>query len=99
MGKNSRLLLPAERLRDWCGNMVSVDHFVYELRRQLNDAADQGASEIVVTSHNLARSVRSGTAWLDACCEAMHQEVRDGDVIIQKGSGVGFTVIYCLPRA
>jgi hypothetical protein len=51
-----------------------------------------------MTSRGLARSVRSGTAWLDACCEAMHQELRDGDVIIQKGSGVGFTVIYCLPR-
>jgi hypothetical protein len=36
--------------------MVSVDHFVYELRRQLNDAADQGASEIVMTSRGLARS-------------------------------------------
>ena len=54
--------------------MVSIDHFGYELRRQLHEAAAKSASELLITSHDLCRSVRSGTAWLNACCEAMEQE-------------------------
>jgi len=63
--------------------MVSVDHFVYELRRRLHEAAANGASELLLTSHELCRSARSGTAWLNACCEAMEQEIRDGDLVVQ----------------
>jgi hypothetical protein len=79
--------------------MVSIDHFAYELRARLGSAALQGATNILITSEELCRSVRMGTAWLDACCEAMQQEVRPGDTIVQgKDSGVGMAVQYRLPR-
>lgn len=78
--------------------MVSVDHFVYELRCQLKNAAAQGNNQLLVTSYDLCRAVRSGTTWLDACCEAMESEVRDGDQIIQDRSGHGMSVRYRLPR-
>ena len=78
--------------------MVSVDHFSYELRRQLNEAAANGASKLLLNSHELCRSVRSGTAWLNACCEAMEQEIRDGDIVVQDRNGLGMIVQYSLPR-
>jgi len=78
--------------------MVSIDHFGYELRRQLHEAAAKSTGELLITSHDLCRSVRSGTAWLNTCCEAMEQEVRDGDVIVQDRSGHGMAVRYQLPR-
>jgi len=78
--------------------MVSVDHFTYELRRQLREAAADGASELPLTSHELCQSVRSGTAWLNACCEAMEQEVQEGDIVIQDRNGLGISVRYKLPR-
>jgi hypothetical protein len=78
--------------------MVSVDHFGYELRRQLNDAAASGANELLLTCHDLCRSVRSGTAWLNTCCEAMEHEIRDGDLVVQSRSGHGMAVRYRLPR-
>src|SRR5829696_2442738 len=79
-------------------NMVSADHFGYELRQQLSKAASKSASELLITSHDLCRSVRSGTVWLNACCEAMEQEIRDGDVVVQNRSGHGMAVRYRLPR-
>lgn len=78
--------------------MVSVDHFGYELRRQLHEAAANGANELLLTCHDLCRSVRSGTAWLNTCCEAMEQEIRDGDLVVQSRSGHGMAVRYQLPR-
>lgn len=78
--------------------MVSADHFGYELRQQLSEAAAKSASELLITSHDLCRSVRSGTVWLNACCEAMEQEIRDGDVVVQNRSGHGMAVRYRLPR-
>jgi len=41
--------------------MVSVNHFGYELRRQLNEAAASGSNQLLVTSHDLCRAIRSGT--------------------------------------
>jgi hypothetical protein len=78
--------------------MVSVDHFGYELRRQLNEAAASGSNQLLITSHDLCRAVRSGTAWLNACCEAMEQEVHDDDIVVQDRSGHGMAVCYRLPR-
>jgi len=78
--------------------MVSVDHFSNELRRQLREAAADGASELPLTSNELCRSVRSGTAWLNACCEAMEQEVQEGDIVVQDRNGLGISVRYKLPR-
>jgi hypothetical protein len=78
--------------------MVSVDYFGFELRHQLSEAAANGATELLLTCHDLCRSVRSGTAWLNTCCEAMEREVRDGDLIVQDRSGHGMAVRYQLPR-
>lgn len=78
--------------------MVSVDHFGYELRRQLRDAAADGASELPITSHDLCRSIRTGTAWLNACCEAMEQELQESDIVVQDRNGLGMSVRYKLPR-
>ena len=61
--------------------MVSVDHFAYELRSQLRTAAAQGATNILITSRELCRSVRIGTSFLDACCEVMQQELRSDDIV------------------
>ena len=77
---------------------MSVDHFGYELRRQLREAAADGASELPMSSHDLCRSVRDGTAWLNACCEAMDQEVQEGDIVVQDKNGLGMFVRYKLPR-
>jgi hypothetical protein len=78
--------------------MVSVDHFGYELRHQLREAAANGANELLVTHHDLCRSVKSGTGWLNVCCEAMEREVRNGDVVVQGRTGHGMAVRYRLPR-
>ena len=78
--------------------MVSVDHFGYELRRQLRDAAADGASELPITSHDLCRSIRTGTAWLNACREAMERELQESDIVVQDRNGLGMSVRYKLPR-
>jgi hypothetical protein len=79
--------------------MVSVDHFSHELRSQLHSAAAQGATSIVITSTELCKSVRMGTAWMEACCEAMQQEIKPSDIVIRdRDSGVGMRVRYQLPR-
>ena len=79
--------------------MVSVDHFTHELRSQLYSAAEQGATNIVITSSELCKAVRMGSVSMDACCEAMQQEVKPGDVVIwHKDSGAGMSVRYQLPR-
>jgi len=79
--------------------MVSVDHFAYELRSQLRSAFCQGATSILISSRELCKSVRMGTSFLDACCEAMQQEIRPDDVVVQgKDSGSGMSVRYKLPR-
>jgi hypothetical protein len=79
--------------------VVSIDHFKYELITQLRNATEQGAQKIVITSTELCQSVRGGNSSMDACCQAMHDEVEHGDFIIQgKGSGSGMVVRYQLPR-
>jgi hypothetical protein len=52
-----------------------------------------------MTSHDLCRSIRAGTAWLNACCEAMQQELKDSDIVVQDRNGLGMSVRYKLPRA
>jgi hypothetical protein len=78
--------------------MVSVDHFGYELRRLLREAAADGASELFMTSDDLCRSVRTGSAWLNTCCEAMEREIQEGDIVDQDRIGLGMSVRYKLPR-
>ena len=80
--------------------MVSVDHFTDELRSQLRTAHAQGAKTIVITSTELSKSVRTGSASLEACCEAMQAEVRLGDVVMSENEvGIGMSICYQLPRA
>jgi hypothetical protein len=79
--------------------MVSIEHFAHELRRRLHEAAANGAPELLVTHRELCQSVRSGTAWLNFCCEAMEQEVRTGDTVVHDRSGHGMAVRYRLPRS
>ena len=67
--------------------MVSIDHFGYELRRQLHEAAAKSTSELLVDLPTILpiRQIRNGL--VNTCCEAMAQEVQDGDVIVQDRSG------------
>jgi hypothetical protein len=79
--------------------LVSVDHFRYELITQLRSATEQGAQKIVITSTELCKSIRGGNTSMDACCQAMQDEVNHGDVIVQgRNSGAGMIVRYQLPR-
>jgi hypothetical protein len=79
--------------------MVPVDHFTHELRSQLHSAAAQGATGMVITSSEPCKSVRMGTASMDACREAMQQEIKPSDVVVRdKDSTAGMSVRYQLPR-
>jgi hypothetical protein len=79
--------------------MVSVDHFAHELRTQLRKATEQGATHILINSTELCHSVRGGIRSVDACCEAMLDEFKHGDVMVrEKGSGARMMVRYQLPR-
>jgi hypothetical protein len=80
--------------------MVSTDHFQYELRAQLSRAAQGGRIDVLINSGELCRSILGGTAWANACCDAMQAEFRLGDtILLDRSSGAGMTVIYLLPRA
>ena len=80
--------------------MVSVDHFAHELRSQLRSAFSQGATSILITSGDLCKSVRTGSAYMDACCEAMQRELQPNDILVRdKDSGAGMSVRYRLPRS
>jgi hypothetical protein len=79
--------------------VVSVDHFRHELLAWFGRAAEQDATNLVVTSGELSASVRGGSRSADACCEAMESEIRPGDVVVvAKSLGAGMTVRYLLPR-
>jgi hypothetical protein len=78
--------------------LVSVDHFKYELLAQLRSAAAQGATTVVVNSTELCRSIRNASDSTQACCAAMEAEIKPGDVVIEQKSGTGMTVRYLLPR-
>jgi hypothetical protein len=80
--------------------MVSSDHYRHELLAQLGRAAKQGHINIL-NSGELCRALRTftGTAGLDACCDAMQDEIKLGDfLLLERTSGAGMTVRYRLPR-
>jgi hypothetical protein len=80
--------------------MVSTDHFRYELLAQLGRAAQGGRIDVLVNSGELCRSIQNGSAWSDACCDAMQNEFKTGDtMLLDRSSGAGMTVRYLLPRA
>jgi hypothetical protein len=65
----------------------------------LKRAAEQGATNILIRASELCRSVRMGTSSMDACCDAMQNEIKPGDVVVlHRNSGAGMTVRYLLPR-
>ncbi len=78
--------------------MVSVDHFAYELRLKLKDAAEQGAANIVITSGEFCKAIRNSGHSTQACCDAMQAEVRPGDDVLVSASGLGMKIRYRLPR-
>ena len=79
--------------------MVSVDHYKQELHAQMESAANYGAPDILINAGELCRALRGGITATDACCKAMREELKPGDlVLIESGAGVGMTVRYRLPR-
>jgi UDP-N-acetylmuramyl pentapeptide synthase len=69
-----------------------------ELAAQLQLAATRGAMDVLITAGELWRTV-PGSGAIDACCAAMQEEVKYGDVVlIERSAGVGMTVRYQLPR-
>jgi hypothetical protein len=78
--------------------MVSADHFGYELRQQLSEAAAKSASELLITSHDLCRSVRSGTVWLNAVAKRWSKKFGTATLLSRTGagterpSGIGYRV-------
>jgi hypothetical protein len=79
--------------------LVSTDHFRHELQAQLGRAAKQGHIDILINSGELCRSLRTftGNLGLIACCAAMQDEIRLGDVLLPS-NGAGMAVRYQLPR-
>jgi hypothetical protein len=78
--------------------MVSADHFAHELRMHLRNAADQGATTIVITSGDICKNIRMGNSSTQACTKAMLAEVKPGDVVLVSSSGAETIVRYRLPR-
>jgi hypothetical protein len=79
--------------------MVSTDHFRQELLAQLDRAATGGTIDVLITSGELCRAVPKGSAWSNACCDAMQAEFRQGDtMVLGRTNRAGMTVRYLLPR-
>jgi hypothetical protein len=79
--------------------MVSVDHFRQELQAQMDRAAANGATDILINGGELCRTLRGNSASMEACSNAMRAELKPGDIVfIEAGMGVGMTVQYRLPR-
>ena len=79
--------------------MVSFDHFRLELLTQMAEAATKGQLAILINSHELCRSFRTGSSWSSSCCNAMEAEMTVGDtLIVERANQSGMTVRYLLPR-
>jgi hypothetical protein len=81
--------------------MVSIDHFRQELLAQMGSAARQGATDVLINSGELCRSLRrfTGNLGLVCCHDAMQAEMKPGDILlIERPNGAGMTVRYVLPR-
>jgi hypothetical protein len=65
----------------------------------LRRAADEGATDVLITSGQLCAAIRGGARSTDACCDAMEAETKPGDVVvIVRSLGADMTVRYVLPR-
>jgi hypothetical protein len=79
--------------------MVSTDHFRHQLLAQLGRASQSGRIDVLINSGELCRTIPRGTAWSNACCDAMQAEFKQGDtMILDRTNGAGMTVRYLLPR-
>lgn len=82
--------------------MVSTDHFLQELRAQMDRAAKGGRIDLVINSGELYRSIGSsfGSAHgMMSCCDAMRAEMKPGDnLLVERTNAAGMTVRYLLPR-
>lgn len=79
--------------------MVSYDHFRIALITRLRLAESEGQKEITITSVEFCNSFRKGGLDIDACCQAMKDELKPGDVVEQeRDSGIGLVIRYQLPR-
>jgi hypothetical protein len=79
--------------------MVSTDYFRHQLLAQLGRASQSGLIDVVINSGELCRTIPRGTAWSNACCDAMQAEFRQGDtMVLDLTNRAGMTVRYLLPR-
>lgn len=79
--------------------MVSYDHFRIALLTRLR-LLESDQTEIAINSIEFCSSFRKGGLNIDACCQAMTDEMQSGDVVEQeRESGDGLTIRYQLPRA
>ena len=79
--------------------MVSLDRFRQELRALIDRATEYEALDILINAGELCRTLHMGIVATQACCEAMREELKPGDlVLIEASAGVGMTVRYRLPR-
>jgi UDP-N-acetylmuramyl pentapeptide synthase len=79
--------------------MVSIDHYKQELHAQMERSAAHGMPDILVNAGELCRTLHGRIGPTDACCKAMREELKPGDVVlIEASAGVGMTVRYKLPR-
>ncbi len=84
--------------------MPSKDEFRAALRNILWEAERKGARVIDVNARGLHRKIAdypSPDHRMPACCEAMHEERRAGDLALSvppEGFGASLTIRYHLPR-
>jgi 5-methylcytosine-specific restriction protein A len=84
--------------------MPTKEDFKTEIGNQLRHAELNGAKSIALNSGELHRKLGGypGTNHqMPSCCDAMYDEQRAGDEIVQKppkGKGASLTIRYKLPR-
>jgi hypothetical protein len=73
------------------------------MQAQMGRATRGGAAFIIINAFELNASMGksySSAVWMDRCCEAINDKIRDGDRIIAKdGSALSLTVRHRLPRS
>jgi len=82
--------------------MVLADYFRQGLLTQMGRASSVGQMDILIKSRDLYRSLGGypgSTDGMPACCDAMQDEMKTGDVVLLERTGTWFmTVRYLLPR-
>lgn len=96
-----QLAIESETFQTWVRRcvMVSYDHFRIALLTRLRHAEAEGQTEITVNSVEFCASFRRGALNVDACCQAMKDEMQVGDILEHdRDSGIGQIIRYKLPR-